>query len=351
MTPTSQTTDPQTGAQTGPQTGPPWLADLARPIAHIVHIGAGAGSDLAAYLAAGAGMVTLVEAEAQAVTGLETLADDTPRVRVIEAAVSGDGRKRAFRLTNFPDLNSFRAPTGLKDLFPGLRTLSEDPVTPVDPAHLIGDLDLSAKGAPGTNLLVIEAPGEALGILEALAAAQLLERFDMVRLQEGRTALYDGAPTVADSAAFLTGAGFAAHRETAPQDPERPYLVAQQDHPARAPAPQAGAGAPGRAADMRAQLKARAEQVENLKIERDTSKQRATQLQDRVSEQARQLKTLRTEQEEANKHTVELRAELAAAQAAPANTEQQLRQCREEMLKAEGQIGLIRDLLLRGPEL
>ncbi len=202
------------------------LSGLTRPLAHVVHIGAGSGAELALYQAGGAASVTLIEADAETADRLETLAGAHEGVTVIRAVVSGDTRKRAFRQMNFPDLSSLRVPTGLKELFPGLRILSKELVTPVDPARLITPLDLPDTGA---NLLVIEAPGEALGILRALAPDDLLQRFDAIHLQEARAPLYDQAPAAEDIRAYLVGAGFTAVFETSPRDPERPYLSACLD--------------------------------------------------------------------------------------------------------------------------
>ena len=376
------------------------LSGLTRPLTHVVHIGAGAGGDLALYLEAGAKTVTLVEGDAGAVEQLEGLAVAHEGVTVIPAVVSGDTRKRAFWQMNFPDLSSLRAPTGLKELFPGLRVLSKELVIPVDPARLIAPLELSDSGA---NLLVIEAPGEALGILRALEPDDLLQRFDAIHLQEARVPLYDEAPGADDILAYLVGAGFAARFETSPDDPERPCLSAQLDRMAlqhkhrfdalcetleqvrmlneeltgRLAAVQETTGA--KIAALRAELSGaerqiaqHGEQVGRLNDALANVQGELAGVQQESAQRAEQVDGLQGAREAAALEMAALRDDLAGAQAeaaqveelktaleaaqndassgkeAQAGTEHRLAQAREEMLKAEGQISLIRDLLLQG---
>lgn len=203
--------------------------DLSAPLDHILHIGAGDGAELAAWQAAGAREITLVEADADTARALATRLAGQPGLRVIAGAVSADPAPRPFRITNLPALNSFRAPEGIEALFPGLRTLGREVVTPLDPVALVAGL------TPGTGAaaLVIEAPGEALGILQALDGAGLLDRFEAIRLQEGDTPLYAGAPPAETIRDWLHEAGFRAEFEPVPDDPDRPHLIARCDGTAR----------------------------------------------------------------------------------------------------------------------
>ena len=251
----------------------------------VLHIGAGSGSDLAAYLEAGARSVVLVEADPERAAALERLAADRPEVRVVEAAVSGAPGTRPFHITSFPELNSFRAPAGLKDLFPGLRILSSAKMVATRPAELVRQMEFPT-GEAGA-LLVVEAPGEGLGILQDLAEAGLLERFGHIVVREAARGLYDGAPAAEDLAGWLGSAGYAVAMEAAPEDPERPYLMARFDH----------------SAALTGQLDAARDEIrklqDELKAARDMSRYR-------------------------------------------------MAQSREELLKAEGQILLLRDLLIDG---
>lgn len=360
-----------------------FLSGLARPLAHVIHIGAGTGSDLPAYLKAGAGAVTLIEADPELARQLEAQIGDQTGVTVIEAAVSGDLRRRVFRRANAPELSSFRNPTGLKELFPGLRILSAEPVRPGDPVQLIKSLDLPGLGPEsgpesGSTLLVIEAPGEALGILRALEAADLLMCFDAIRLQEGVARLYHKAATADEICAYLTGMGFSAALEKHPVDPERPFVNARIDRQALEHKRHAEALAKS-LEQMRAQNKqlsarhdAASKEAEGLRAELAAAQQqsfeRAEQIRDQMAARekvGKELEGLRAELSAAQQKSREqddrigalsaareaMHKEAEAARQAQTSTEHRLAQAREEMQRADGQIGLIRDLLLHGPGL
>ncbi len=205
--------------------------NLPRPLGVVVHIGAGMASDLPIWLEAGAERIILVEADPDIADRLRAATEAWPQVEVIEAAVSPNRKPRSFHRMNFPDLNALRQPAGLKSLFPGLKVLSQERVRPICPVGLIRSLNISGKGP---NLLLVEAPGESLGILRALGKAGLLTSFDMIRAQEGREVLYHRAPTAADVRDFLSGAGFQAWIEQAPADPDRPHVLARLDRTALA---------------------------------------------------------------------------------------------------------------------
>jgi hypothetical protein len=286
------------------------LSDLERPIAHIIHIGAGTGRDLPAYLTANPAAVTLIEADPETAAQLSVTAAAHPSVTVIEAAVSANLRKRAFRRTNFSDLNSFRKPTGLQELFPGLRTLSREAVKPTDPVRLVRDLDLSRKGS---NLLVIEAPGEALGILKALKTADLLLGFDAIRLQEGYEALYHLAPTAQDIRSFLVDAGYLVEFETNPEDPERPYLSARVDRKALETARRISDltnAATQKAEEQRARLEKRDSEIKQLQEDRDAAAQKAEEQRARLEKRDSEIKQLQEDRDAAAQKAEEQRARL-----------------------------------------
>lgn len=272
--------------------------------AHLLHIGAGTGAELAARQAAGETRFTLVEADPDTARALATRLRGMPGVQVIPGAVSADLTPRPFRRCNLPGLNSFRAPEGLKALFPGLRVLDENPVTPLDPVALVAGLELGEDAA-----LLIEAPGEALGILQALQAAGHLERFATIRLQEGRETLYAGAPPAGAIRDWLEDNGFIALLETDSEDPDRPHLSATR---------------PAALIRLRAECDAALSAMQVLRAE-------LGEVRTVAGERAERIAALERERDTA-------RAEAAAAT-------QRLTLARAELERAEAQVGLIRDLL------
>ncbi len=203
-----------------------FLTRITAPVGHILHIGAGTGSDIPDYLDASPAAVTLIEPDPGALPKVQQAAQGHDNFQVIEAAISPDPKAGPLHRFTFGDLNSLRAPTGLRDLFPGLEELDSEPVTLRDPVVLVEGLDLDPDRA---HVLVIEAPGEALAIVQALDTAGLLARFTAVRVQEGQEPLYEGAGTLPQVQAVLTAAGFSLDAPIDDTDPERPILSVMID--------------------------------------------------------------------------------------------------------------------------
>lgn len=155
---------------------------LSVPVTHVLHIGAGCGVDVEGYTTAGLDPVVLVDADPEVVTHLQTRTGGLSAVRVVQAAVSTRKDAQLLFRTNFSELNSLSRPDQLRELFPGLTILAEEPVEPVSPLQLLDELQFPQDGV---GLLVLEAPGETTGILAALAEAGRLTQFPVIRIQEG----------------------------------------------------------------------------------------------------------------------------------------------------------------------
>lgn len=197
---------------------------LSFPVTHVMHIGAGFGSEVDAYLAAGLAPIVLVEADRQAVEVLSNLARQASVIRVVEAAVSARSGEQYFHRCNFSDVSSLSAPqAALLEIFPGLEVLEKELVTTVAVIDLLKGCGLPKDGQ---GLLVIEAPGVVLEILLALEEAGWLERFPLLRLQEGLQPLHHEAPGVAGVITVLEKLGYDCWLEATPEDPDRPYLMA-----------------------------------------------------------------------------------------------------------------------------
>ena len=199
---------------------------LAPDVDYVVHIGAGTGAEVSIYLAAGLDPIILVEADPQILVHLRMLEQQHDAVQVIEAAVTSRTGAQLFYRSNFSDLSALAKPgEALKELFPGVKTIGQEPMMPIDPVMVLQQCSLSADQA---GLLVIEAPGEALGILEALKEAGMLNLFTDIRAQEGLVSLYEGAPGLDGLRAALEVLDYQVTQETQPEDPDRPYVVAHR---------------------------------------------------------------------------------------------------------------------------
>lgn len=194
----------------------------------ILHIGAGTGGDLAAYLATRAETVVLVEPDEQArailsdlMAGLATGRDRVTLLPLAIAAQQDEGPDLRLNRFNFADLNSLRDPAGILTLFPGLELLTRDKVRLASPDALIDQIALSS-GRP--NWLVIEAPGEEAAILQALAASGQLARFETLLFQGATGELFAGQLPVADLLDWLVSVHFSVGLKFDATDPDRPYI-------------------------------------------------------------------------------------------------------------------------------
>ena len=193
----------------------------------VVHIGAGSGAEVPSYCEAGLTPVILAEADPEAIPHLRRLEDQFPAVRVMQAAISARGSGLTYYRSNFSELNSLRAPSQeMRDLFPGLAILEQTPIAGTEPKTFLDTIELPAGQA---GLLVLQVPGEALGIVDALAGAALLDRFSAIRVQEGLTPLYEGGSCIPVLRTRLMELGFACRMEAGSEDPDRPHLLACRD--------------------------------------------------------------------------------------------------------------------------
>lgn len=275
---------------------------LSVPVTHVLHIGAGCGVDVEGYTTAGLDPVVLVDADPEVVTHLQTRTGGLSAVRVVQAAVSTRKDAQLLFRTNFSELNSLSRPDQLRELFPGLTILAEEPVEPVSPLQLLDELQFPQDGV---GLLVLEAPGETTGILAALAEAGRLTQFPVIRIQEGGELLHDCASGLAAICVQLRAFGYDSWVEGDAADPDRPHIVAYRGS--------AGADAEKRVAELEAETVQQAQDLERIASARSRA---------------------------------EAEVEKLAAQVA--ELEQSTRMGQSELKRAEGQIGLIKELLLYG---
>lgn len=175
----------------------------------IVHIGAGRGRDLKQHRLSGASRIVLVDADRLAAATLRRLADSgddgTASVEVIEAAIAGVETDAELRIYNLERVSSIREPSALAELYPGLKVIRGASVRTMPSSTLVEGLDLDQFEKNG---LFIDAPGEERAILQRLQAHDLLEVFSHLTVKASVNALYEGAASAAEIAAFLREARF-----------------------------------------------------------------------------------------------------------------------------------------------
>lgn len=188
------------------------------PLDTILHIGAGVGHELADYLAAGPESITLVEPNPEALKELRRLAAGQANVDIIPAAVTENDGTAPLQVLNFAALSSLREPTGLRKLFPGVRIVAQPEVDTISAVSLLGQLELDEDK---THWLIVDAPGEEQAIFQALLDSDQLHRFCHISLHSGNTPLYEGGSDVRTLLDWLAGQGYRL-QSIGRHDPDRP---------------------------------------------------------------------------------------------------------------------------------
>lgn len=200
----------------------------ALPFDTILHIGAGTGAAVPDWLAMGVQRVILVEPNPTHFPALAKLAAQYDEVQVIEAAIAGhdgEGLLRVFNLTRHSSLSNA---AGLTDLLPGLRQVALVPVALLTPATLLARLGV----LPGSTLLMLDAPGVELPILQGLRDAGAFDWLTAIELVCTEEPQYDGSTSRAALQAVLEDADFAL-TATDLTDPDWPRLSFRMDLKAR----------------------------------------------------------------------------------------------------------------------
>lgn len=174
----------------------------------VLHLGAGGGRELGYYLRLNADRVILVEAHPKQAAQLRAAARDIENVEVVEAAVAATSGEMTLRVLNKPQESSLRQPTQLLKRYPNLRVVRNDVVTTITLGQLVERL---APDTGGNNLLVLELQGEEFSVLSS-TPEDVLQNFSWIAARSSRETLYEGGAQLAEVDTLLRRCGFA--RET-----------------------------------------------------------------------------------------------------------------------------------------
>jgi uncharacterized coiled-coil DUF342 family protein len=175
----------------------------------VIHIGAGSGTELTNYIAAGARDIILVEPLPSLTSVLkqkvESIEEERLNIHVLEAAITDDPSASQLLEFNLPGTASLREPKALKTLFPGLKNIARHSVQTLSACELV---DHFGPTDTDTALLVIEAPGEALAIIQSLAEADQLKRFRYIHFTSNPEPFYAGSGTAKEVLTLLAQQGY-----------------------------------------------------------------------------------------------------------------------------------------------
>ena len=182
----------------------------------IVHLGAGKCSWLDTYLKSSAKNIVLVEPEPTAAKYLRTRAKEDARIQVLEKAVALDGERATIIVYNLRQASSLREPSGLKNLYPGIRKINEIDVVVVKLEDVLQDVI-------DKIWLVVDVPGEELTIVKSLEQQGLLQKCSLLSVSCGEIKLYEDGATLTDITGMLENEGFERLVLDDNEDPDRPF--------------------------------------------------------------------------------------------------------------------------------
>lgn len=337
------------------------LANMAKSGARTtLVVGASSGADLPALRRLASTRLVLAEAHPRQAEELGRHIDAGRGEEVWALAITAAPQPEAtLHVMNNPRHSSLKPAQGLEQHFPNLRPAGETRV----PARSIAETVASLKLDPaGDHVLVIDAPGQAADLLGALSPEQT-QAFAWIAVRTSGAPLYQGEKCHEDILALLERSGFDVHAD----DPEaiHPYggVLARRDA-ARAEVGRLLARLQELEANHAQQARRLAEQaarIEALTKERDEARSQARPTAD-VDAQLRKLAQERDEQaklaaqhkaelDKVSKQNQERGARIAQLENEHAELSQRQTLLGQEMIKAEAQIDLIKDVLLRDPGL
>ena len=193
----------------------------------VVHIGAGAGAQVPHYTQIGFSNIFVIEANVDLYADLAAVAAQHTQVKVIKAAFSEAGKNTPFYQLNFAEFSTLKDPSGLSALLPGIKVAERHNVKTISAAELS---TLLPKLDPNkADLLVVEAFGSEANILDALWAAQSLERFEYLVVRCPQECYFEDAFTGVQLVQSLKTRGFSWLDRNDHEDPDWPVYFFQRD--------------------------------------------------------------------------------------------------------------------------
>ena len=179
------------------------------PWSTVMVVGAGGCSEWGLLRRLQAQRLVLVEPQQRLADDLLRLTRGDPCAEVWPLALVPQGDEATLLLLNMARESGTAAPTALSVHYPraGLAQRQTVPARPIEQALQSLTLDPEQR-----HLLVLDTPGQALGLLQA-APAPLLQAFETVIVRMGVEALYDSDTDALAVSAYLESVGFEAREE------------------------------------------------------------------------------------------------------------------------------------------
>ena len=290
----------------------------ARPLGTVLMLGSGGETLLGSLPLAATTRVIRAEPDPRRARMLQRQHVSDSSVTILPVAVAETAGPARLRRFNLSPATSFRAPTGLASLFPGLCETGQAEVETQTVAAVVQEADLDREA---DNVLILGLAGEELAVIGQLADLGLLQRFTHVIVPLPRLPLYEGSGDGREIRTRLEEAGFRVESRDM-SDPDLAFAHLRIDRVQVALTTERNG--------LREELKRTQSEIERLKSERDGAasardavKQKAAsqaeeiaRLQEAVSAAETERDRLREAQDTSNaeiERLKSLRAQIAAA--------------------------------------
>jgi hypothetical protein len=280
-----------------------------RPLTTVVQVGV--GSVMPDYRALKLRRLVLIEGDSEHAAALAPQVDAVPGAQLVASAVGPAAGRVDWHRYNLPSLNGPLKRDALQAVYPRMRLLESNSV----PARSLGEvLDATAVDRPAA--LVFDVPGQEEALVAALRHEQLA-RFDWFVLRGGRPEPGGAAGLAVQR---LQAHGCSVAWSNTDSEPLWPLTALRFD------------------AD---------------RLEAQTLRERASALERQLQQQARELDELRDEVGRLRferQQQLDPLQQLQALQAELGHRRLRQQALQDELVRAEAQINLLKDLLLREPE-
>jgi predicted O-methyltransferase YrrM len=175
---------------------------MAKTIKHLIWLGAGTATE-PSNLIAEAEKTTLIDARREACEWLKkTKANDLAQVH--HKLVTPSKGSVNFKQFNLAEYSAINTPTGIKNLYPGLKQIANESIEGESVSDLIQSLGLEGTN----NLLVVDILDINLPLLQALAEANFLPLFNQIYIQTSKIPAYESSVSTDAVAEFLQSQGY-----------------------------------------------------------------------------------------------------------------------------------------------
>ncbi|HBS81997.1 hypothetical protein [Halomonas sp. 3D7M] len=298
----------------------------------ILHIGAGQASELPQWRKSGATRIVLVEPNPMLAHQLRHKAAGDATLTIVEAAVTPSSANTQLYEYNLPEANSLRPATGLKRLFPGLKTTATHSVATLTPTQLLADYG-PAQGERAQ--LVLQTPGEEGAILNELIETGQLNQFQQLHLYANPEPYYQGSIAAKDILQQLAEAGFDI-TDVDQQDPDWPHWQLTR-HPLKDQL----LSLQEETAALKQQLQERQQQLEasqqQSKKHQQKAEETAQQAQAQLKEKANQLAEVHAQCQQLKEDNETLKKQLNQAQKASQQHQQTQSETAKQLEQAQQQ--------------